>query len=167
MRENNKKKYFIFACGGYAVWLFGSAGTVCAGSGGAGGNGKSNLFIFVTSGNIACEEGQADTGIKKGLRTDHRNRCDHGNSLVQLLSGNPGVIGSNRNDHILYVSIISDIYGAGCVQGEASGAERGQRSDPVGWRVYYGAGIFCGESGDRGNPMGNAVQLYLCNYDTW
>lgn len=136
---------FIFACGGYAVWLFGGASTVCAGSGCAGGDGASHLFVIVTSGNIACEEGQADTGIKKGLCIDYRNRCDHGDSLVQLLSGNPGVIGSDRNDHIFYISTVSDVYGAGRVQRKASGEERDQRSDSAGWRVYYGAGIFCGE----------------------
>ena len=49
------------------------------------------------------------------------------------------------------------IIGAGRVQRKASGEERDQCSDSAGWRVYYGAGIFCGESGDRGNPMGNVV----------
>ena len=109
------------------------------------GQNASHLFVIVTSGNIACEEGQADTGIKKGLCIDYRNRCDHGDSLVQLLSGNPGVIGSDRNDHIFYISTVSDVYGAGRVQRKASGEERDQRSDSAGWRVYYGAGIFCGE----------------------
>ena len=153
MRENNKKSILFLHV---AVMLFGFSGVlaqyvqvpavlVAMGR------------VIVTSGNIACEEGQADTGIKKGLCIDYRNRCDHGDSLVQLLSGNPGVIGSNRNDHIFYISTVSDVYGAGRVQRKASGEERDQRSDSAGWCVYYGAGIFCGESGDRGNPMGNAV----------
>lgn len=153
MRENNKKSILFLHV---AVMLFGFSGVlaqyvqvpavlVAMGR------------VIVTSGNIACEEGQADTGIKKGLCIDYRNRCDHGDSLVQLLSGNPGVIGSNRNDHIFYISTVSDVYGAGRVQRKASGEERDQCSDSAGWRVYYGAGIFCGESGDRGNPMGNIV----------
>lgn len=157
MRENNKKSILFLHV---AVMLFGFSGVLA--------QYVQVPAVLVAMGRVICssllllaislvKKDKLTLESKKGLRIDYRNRCDHGDSLVQLLSGNPGVIGSDRNDHIFYISTVSDVYGAGRVQRKASGEERDQCSDSAGWRVYYGAGIFCGESGDRGNPMGNVV----------
>lgn len=145
MRENNKKSILFLHV---AVMLFGFSGVLA--------QYVQVPAVLVAMGRVICSSLLllAISLVKKDKLT-LESKKDYaliiGTGVIMAIhwssffQANPGVIGSDRNDHIFYISTVSDVYGAGRVQRKASGEERDQRSDSAGWRVYYGAGIFCGE----------------------